>query len=344
MKQLSVIFCLILSVFMVGCGRNKSSNLHPVEIGGKYGYINTGGNLVIAAQFDRADEFSEGLAKVRVKDKYGFIDNKGEIVINPEFDDALPFSEGLAAVSIGGRAFNLIADRDPIGSRKCGFIDKKGHWIITPVFHEVKSFSEGLAAVQVDEKWGFINKSGKFIINPEFSSVENFSEGFAFVISYRESSSLHGLIDKSGKFLKVDYVPNGGFSDGLAEVIDPQTHSSGWVDKKGVCVIEPKFSDPAYFSEGFARVRIGERYAYINKSGIIQTIQQFEYASYSYSEGLAAVKFESQYGYIDRKGEMAIEPIYDYAGNFKNGLAEVRLKGERSIINKAGIIVWTSEK
>lgn len=269
MKELSVILCLILSTFMINCGGNKSSILHPVEIGGKYGYIDTDGDLIISAQFNHADDFSEGLAKVKVKDNFGFIDEKGEFVINPEFDDALPFSEGLAGVSLGGRAFNLIVDRAPAGSRKCGFIDKEGKWIITPVFHEVKSFSEGIAAVQVDDKWGFINKSGKFVINPEYSSVESFSEGFAFVSTiYWESFRRHvNLIDKSGNFLEVDYLPNGSFSDGLAAVKLEDNY--GFIDKRGEIVVKPIYDSAENFKNGLAKVSIKGENVIINKIGDI---------------------------------------------------------------------------
>jgi hypothetical protein len=48
----------------------------------------------------------------------------------------------------------------------------------------------------------------------------------------------------------------------------------------------------------------------------------------AFSEGLAAVSLGGQFGYIDERGEMAIEPRFDRAGPFRQGLAEVIRRGQ----------------
>ena len=65
-----------------------SEGLSPVLIGGKYGYINQVGEIVIEPQFGVAGHFSEGLSPVKIGGKYGYINQVGEIVIKPQFDDA----------------------------------------------------------------------------------------------------------------------------------------------------------------------------------------------------------------------------------------------------------------
>ena len=64
-----------------------------MRIGGKFGLINTAGEIVIKPQFDRVYSFSEGLAWVKIGGKYGFINPTGEVVIKPQFDDARDFSK-----------------------------------------------------------------------------------------------------------------------------------------------------------------------------------------------------------------------------------------------------------
>ncbi|MGL4567916.1 MAG: WG repeat-containing protein [Fusobacteriaceae bacterium] len=80
-----------------------SDGLAVVEIGGKYGFIDKSGNLVIPAKFDKAWEFSDGLANVEIDGKWGFIDKSGNLVIPAKFDYTWGFSDGLALVEINGK-------------------------------------------------------------------------------------------------------------------------------------------------------------------------------------------------------------------------------------------------
>ena len=52
-------------------------------------------------KFDYLENFSEGLAVARANGKYGYINTQGEWVIAPQFSNARSFSDGLAAVCDG---------------------------------------------------------------------------------------------------------------------------------------------------------------------------------------------------------------------------------------------------
>ena len=83
------------------------------------------GAFIIPPKFERAGQFSEGLAAVQVSEaegwKWGYIDKSGNFVIKPQFDQAEDFSEGLAAVRIGDEA-----------TGEWGFIDRSGNIVISP--------------------------------------------------------------------------------------------------------------------------------------------------------------------------------------------------------------------
>ena len=91
--------------------------LYPVEIKGRFGYINRSGKLVILAQFGDAGIFDNGLSPVLIGKTWGYVDKTGKIAIAPQFEVADPFSEGLALVGSRG---------------KFGYIDKTGKYILTP--------------------------------------------------------------------------------------------------------------------------------------------------------------------------------------------------------------------
>ena len=61
-------------------------------------FADSTGTFLFNKQFEKAYKFSEGLAPVKQNGKYGFINTKGEVVIPCIYDGAADFSEGLAMV------------------------------------------------------------------------------------------------------------------------------------------------------------------------------------------------------------------------------------------------------
>ncbi|MEK6497260.1 WG repeat-containing protein, partial [Campylobacter jejuni] len=59
---------------------------------GKYGFVNTKGDLVISCQYDNALSFTDGLARVCMDGKYGFINTKGRLIIPYQYDAVGMFS------------------------------------------------------------------------------------------------------------------------------------------------------------------------------------------------------------------------------------------------------------
>ena len=60
-------------------------------------------------KYNRVDEFSEGLALIEQNGKYGYMDTQGNIAIAPQYDEAGNFSEGLVAVVLNGKSFFIDA-------------------------------------------------------------------------------------------------------------------------------------------------------------------------------------------------------------------------------------------
>lgn len=74
-----------------------------VCINGKWGFVDTAGNVVIKPAYENAKSFSAGLGAVCVEGKWGYINTSGTIRIEPKFEDCRPFSaSGIAALKEGG--------------------------------------------------------------------------------------------------------------------------------------------------------------------------------------------------------------------------------------------------
>jgi len=58
--------------------------------------------------------------------------------------------------------------------------------------------------------------------------------------------------------------------------------------------------------------------------------------AWSFSEGLAWVKLNGKWGFIDTTGKEIVTPKYDDASSFHEGLAGVKLNGKVGFIDKTG--------
>jgi RNA polymerase sigma factor (sigma-70 family) len=171
------------------CGRAA------VLLGGKWGFIDKRGVLVVPAKYEACDSFSEGLAAVRVKGLWGYVKANGKLVVPPRFGALL--STPPAPVDRGAV--------EAVGVKLSGE-DKPG------------PFSEGLAAVLIKGKVGFIDRTGRFAIEPKlaYTYAGPFRNGIAPVLSnvlkakgdfagnmnlIEVGRPLAGYIDKKGNFI-----------------------------------------------------------------------------------------------------------------------------------------------
>ena len=180
--------------------KSYNTELIGVVAGGRLGYVNRQGDIVIEPKFvvQTADlAFREGLKRVRLnrEDKDGYIDQTGRFVIPPQFDHASEFIGGFASVRLGPRSGYIdttgkflegprpVRRNYPEGlatlrsGDKVGFIDRSGKFVIEARFDAARSFAEGRAAVCLDGRWGFIDRTGTFVIEPQFERADDFKGG-----------------------------------------------------------------------------------------------------------------------------------------------------------------------
>jgi hypothetical protein len=190
--------------------------LKRVKANGKYGYTDGDGKEALPAIYDdAAPKFSEGLASINIGGKCGFIDRVGRVIIPLMFDNTYIFNNGLACVVSGGKwgfinksgvtiiplkydLTDIFFDEELVWVKlngKYGYVNKSGVVIIPIKYDAVGSFFEdGLIKVKLNEKWGFVNRSGIEVIPPIYDYAKFFTLGKAEV-------SLQGnkfFIDKTG--------------------------------------------------------------------------------------------------------------------------------------------------
>jgi hypothetical protein len=169
-------------------------------------YDRTGKKIPISSEYGpKTSSFSEGLLPTQIKNKWGYVDRSGAVVIAPQFEDAEDFSEGVAPVKVRSEE-TIWCPRDESGGRigftmRWGYIDKSGKLTIPEQFESADPFSEGLAVIHQCGKAFFIDKSGKTVIQGDFNYASSFSGGLARVDKVTNGVSTSTYIDKAGKIV-----------------------------------------------------------------------------------------------------------------------------------------------
>jgi hypothetical protein len=206
-----------------------NTDLIGVVAGGRMGYVNRQGDIVIEPKFIGQTDmtFREGLKRVRLKpgDKDGYIDQTGRFAIPPQFDSGGEFFEGRALVQQGTRSGYIdktgrfledqsltrrefSEDLAPFRTEgKVGYIDRSGKVVIEARFDAAQGFTEGRAAVCLQGMWGFIDRTGTAVIAPRFERARQFKgEGLALVTEGTRAS----YIDPTGAVVFTSELPGLG--------------------------------------------------------------------------------------------------------------------------------------
>ena len=306
--------------------------------------------MVIKPQYENVEEFFEGLAAVKVNGKYGFIDTKGELVIEPRYRGVSGFlhsgfSEDRVGVSIGEKDY-IIIDRsgkkitqdshytyilDCFSEGLCpveveddlwGFVDKSGVMVIKPQFKYAYSFSEGLSAVELEGRRGYINHTGQLQIPNRYKAAHSFSEGLALTTVLVEKKTA-GLTFWRSKEENSD-------------------EKYGFINKNGDVVIEHRFEYARSFSDGLAAVKTKEKWGFVDRLGNMVINANYGFVN-NFSEGLVGFSLSNssrKYGYMDKTGRVVIEPQFATAFDFKNGLAHVEWSAKTGYIDRSGRTVF----
>lgn len=181
------------------------SSIHGTMIyrkNGLYGFVQTTGQRITDAIFDAVENFSaEGLAGVSIGGKWGYVDRNGRIVINLIYDSCTKFSNHRAAVSLCGK-WGYIDPQGAIVAKimydnawsyrgslalvcrngKYGYLGNDGRVAIPLRYDFANSFTdEGVACVMVGGKYGYIDTRARWYEPPIYDYATSFRDGKAAV-------------------------------------------------------------------------------------------------------------------------------------------------------------------
>lgn len=137
----------------------------------------------VAARFDQAHDFQEGMARVASQGKEGFLDSTGNIRIPLQYERVWSFQDSAAMVRTEGRY---------------GFLDHEGNWILPPQFEHAQVSSENLLLVRKDNLYGFYSTKGELVIPLIYEEAHPFFQGKALV----KLGDASFYVDRSGRCIE----------------------------------------------------------------------------------------------------------------------------------------------
>ena len=322
--------------------------IFPIVLGGKCGYIDLQGSVIVKPQFYRCRRISDGAAAFLADNSnpslWGYIDLQGNVTIPPSFEWVGDFSEGVAAARKNGQIVfidhkgKILLKKEPLripgtgqdgpvdlqfseglmafpdtATGKFGYIDRSGQFLIPPQFDGAYPFHDGLARIAAGSRFGYIDDKGASLIEPVFNEATDFNEGFAAAVQDSRGKTVVGFIDKTGQF----------------RICSPFEPSQVYNIMKADYDAEVARFNAFSRSETFPWILL------LQNNGNPASPSHF-------AEGLVVVRNvpvdSSQcctYAFLDRNGKRGVPGNFATAEPFSEGLA---VTGE-GYINKAGIVV-----
>jgi hypothetical protein len=216
-----------------------------------------------------------------------------------------------------------------------GFIKNGTDTVSGAIYSEANPFSCGWALVAENCDSGcyyFINKRLQKFNKEPFALAYPFENAQAVVATGRTEDGepkAFGLLESSGKFLikaDYDYMEPGGLSG--VYIAGKAGIGLGYLLETGEWLSDSSFADAMPFSEGLGLVRKDSSWFYLHPNGKAAWNKRYAEAD-PFSDSLAVVSEDGiHFGYIRTGGQWAIQPKFDYASDFQNGLAVVGTKSK----------------
>ncbi len=327
---------------------------------GKWGFKNIKDKVIIPAKFDRAFNFSEGLAAVKLNDKWFFIDKTGKIS-DKSFDDANSFKGNFAFVKKDEKSFlidkdykilkDLKYDYNPLSFQNFSndytiiekltkpsiLIDKTGKVIIdeSRLYSKIYPVQSGLFRfmknIHGENLFGFINQEGKETILPQYEIATNFYEEIASV----KTKEGWTIINKNGKtvFPLKDYqflqILNAKtliatLSDGAYKVINLSGDEKNIFKNSKIKILH----DPDLIVVRNADSKL----KFFDDDGKQIIDDSFDNMK-MLKNGCFLLQNNQKWGYADIKNKIYIKPIYDSLTDFEEETAVAVTKNKKLIIS-----------
>lgn len=225
---------VVLDLSKYDTAKPFSEGLAVVERKGKFGYINTAGEVVIPIKYDYAGDFLNGQADVETPSDYLVIDKEGQVISSAYGDTDAEMESDYYVISTGYYGNYGVADK------------KSDKIILEAKYADVSHIGGGLFEVMdEDYNYGFFNANTKTLVEPKFEYVNIYPEQDRVIVEGEDY--LYGMFDTDGKaILEPKYNAITLNENGVYEI--QKDYNYGIMLNDGTVLIKPEF-DYIYTSQ-----------------------------------------------------------------------------------------------
>ena len=333
MKTIHILYLTLLlgAVLNTACSSKDKHNgdswseLYRINVGGKYGFINENGDIVIEPQFDLVffSFKSTEVCFASMGERKGLINASGDFVaeLDKDIEWVWGYKNGVARC-VGK-------------NNKYGIVDETGRVVLPLVYSDItRDDTIGFIVKDTLDNMGYVNNRGEFIVPCVYDDVNGIAEGLMVVATSRKC----GYVDTLGNWV-IDsiYDDARGFSESLARV----KKGGRWVfiDKKGNVVESLKYEEIlTEFCDNRAFVKQQGTICMVNRRGTV--IKQIDVDSvYAFNDGYAAFKKNGKFGMLDTNGNVSVAAKYEKLYGYDYGVSQYKKNNLFGLIDTGGNVV-----
>ncbi|MFT4521284.1 MAG: hypothetical protein ACI8ZN_000213 [Bacteroidia bacterium] len=298
--------------------------LMPAKRGGRYGYINAQGKMVIDNTFLGTEAFHNGYAVVKFKKGkkrlLGVINKEGTIVYSGSYRTIYDVDEnGYFELRNSNREYGLA---------------HVSHGIVIPVRYKsiIKQSNQVIAVSNSKTKIYELDSKGVYKRLFKVNGINK--EGFCDDVLLVKKGKTYGIVDRSGGLvLRYSYRKLAPFENGISAT--GSRRYTYVINLSGDTLCKVVGGAVGGFNNGLLLIRSQSSYFYVNQAGKRVFDKSFEQAV-PFANGRAIVKWKGNLGVFDKNGFFIILPQYDEILEGGDGNYIVSEQTSAGIVNNKG--------
>ena len=278
--------------------------------------------------FEEALPFKNGIAPVKQRGAWYFINRQGQSISNT-CEEINELSDNIYVIKVNG---------------KYGAVDQYGQKVFDPRFDQLGDFKNGYAYYAENGRYGFVSSRG-IIFKAEFEWISDFGKNNLAVFKL---GNKYGLINSMGyKVLEAQYdqvlklqdefyilVKNGFYGFCHASGCLMSSVEYGYLKEKPL---------DYYYKQGYFRLLKNKSQAVMDENGAVR-INYNVYEDIGFmNNGLFRVMKKKKLGFVDKKLQNVIPLIYEWASDFEDSVAIVKIQNHFKMLNTEGTELFRSE-